>query len=678
MVRNDWGGRDALDGSVEWDKDIDLAVEVNFNRVKFNAIPNGRLPLTGFKDAGTLVKLKRKAYGNGSGRRDYAVFKWKPPGSAEEAKEYNNGSDLIKAVVAQEYVDLGMAPSGAKAIAAATKLKDGAMYALRLGALDPYNQCTIRELAKQMASEGPGLAQLAEELDTGKQRQLEEEQLDAEGAPLAAEEEEEVLDRSMARKQCQTPGCTLEDFHTGAHSFEIAIGKRKRVCPPSYLLPPPPPALAEHREPAKVGCKQCKTPSCTFSVFHKGAHSFEIVLGKRQRVCPPSSLPPPPPPPPAEHREPAKHYNSVSKPGHRAIVVDLAKATPGLIVYLEGPLGDATIEFLRRGVAKERLVPVNWHAQACADCEARTGVPCQKGDIVAVASKIESAVAVLWCDMTGTTVDISAVARVAAYLVVTLNTRGSTQDRTLIAMERETKRAGLKTMSLEKYRGVGGVMNMANGVFQREELARWIPPKDQHGVDPWSLVDTIVPVPLSRWEDAHIPFDHGQYDVRDGCLDAMVRRVTVDCRLDLEYRTISGRFEPDQHRVEDRMPPVTAELVASWNREAAEKRSNREAAEKRSIEKAAAKLFGLYLYQSQCATKAEWGADEQMERREKKSVAVFKENDTMALHAAPLMASRTLIERPTSERHDARLHPETTETVCTHLSTYFLPASSSG
>lgn len=147
-------------------------------------------------------------------------------------------------------------------------------------------------------------------------------------------------------KACKTPGCTLHDFHNGAHSNEI-VSKDKRA------------KRRAHEEGANI--------------------ETSAVLDCRG----------------------LSGYGGLCKTGHREVFVQAALETDGTVAYLEGPDGALTSLLRERGIARHRLAPYNLSSKVCESIEKRfDGIHCICRDICEAAFEAElEEFSVIWFDM---------------------------------------------------------------------------------------------------------------------------------------------------------------------------------------------------------------------------------------------------------------------------------------
>ena len=322
----------------------------------------------------------------------------------------------------------------------------------------------------------------------------------------------------------------------------------------------------------------CKTPLCTKAAFHLG--SCIDVVGKRHRSCVTV---------PVLEKHLNKYDLNLPKQAHRQYLLSTIQDTPDdsrPVLYLEGEEAGCTRFLLANGVAPGRLMPCNMKKSTAHYIQNSTGVKCVKNNIISEAENAPPAkFLTIWFDMTGTDMPLSRVVHAASHIMLTVNTRGCVAhaaERHLITVVKAIP--GAKIQMYGAYRGTGKKLNMvyiffdqkepsyASSAYTEDSDAATSNVKSVQMVSPQmmeigeSAIDWLhVPlrIPLSRWLDAGLAFDHSMYRVSAGAVHATVADVD-EGTLVLKYQTTGGHMMLDQKTFEKMMPPVTPTLAREW------------------------------------------------------------------------------------------------------------------
>lgn len=261
--------------------------------------------------------------------------------------------------------------------------------------------------------------------------------------------------------------------------------------------------------------RKCNTPKCTLSNFHEGLHSFELCKEKRKRTRIDENLTCSP----ITDSSGIASYTSLCKTGQRAVFASACLNSLGKkCVYLEGPDAALTKHLLQIGISKESLVPVNRSVKVADNIEHQfPGLKCFRGDILDLAQGADvEEYGAIWFDMCGGdfgSVGVEELVHCAEYKFYTLSCRQITCSDKLDALCVELVRASEKIVEKTMYTGCGG--KSLNMVFvcskRRVNSARRVqvgtscssqsdeePIKSVGGID----LGTIVFIPMSHWRSS--------------------------------------------------------------------------------------------------------------------------------------------------------------------------------
>ena len=251
-----------------------------------------------------------------------------------------------------------------------------------------------------------------------------------------------------------------------------------------------------------------------------------------------------------------KYDQSVAKAMHRAEVLELYRQSGEKpIVYLDDSAAGATHAFLAAGVPAHRLVPVNFDQEACTAIRDTSGVVPVRADIENFMLKefrlgADDVVkyGVAWLDLQSCTVHLSTLMAslpVAAFVMVTLATRGFQSDQILADTTAKVKRAGGVVIETTRYRGASGRFNMVKLTCARE-VAKSESPAPRMDVDLDALIGQKVYIPRKEWND-----ETGYEDVivENGCFVFKVDR--KHCKKRLALRAISKKRNAEPFELEE-------------------------------------------------------------------------------------------------------------------------------
>lgn len=275
--------------------------------------------------------------------------------------------------------------------------------------------------------------------------------------------------------------------------------------------------------------RMCSTPGCTLNDFHAGAHSNEVVERKQKRkacVLVDSN----------EHPSTVCYdacgiggYGGMCKIGQREMFVYAARETRAPVMYLDGPDAALTALLISRGLPTYQLVPVNNRANVAQNIERICpGVKCKVDNICNIAKNADCCeYGVVWFDMCGVdfgTFEVSDLVHCAVTKFYTLSSRQ------LLACEQQAALCSKLVASHEKiieqtlYTGLSGrVMNMVFVVSKNNGISRRFVAEKRGDSTPRQEVriGTVVEIPLSYWNDQSFlgMYDYKVFgDVRKGSL----------------------------------------------------------------------------------------------------------------------------------------------------------------
>lgn len=158
-------------------------------------------------------------------------------------------------------------------------------------------------------------------------------------------------------------------------------------------------------------------------------------------------------------------YTTPLKITHRATVARLANMdrAKGAIIYLDDASGGGTKFFLKEGIDKSRLVPINYDVGACRQILEKSGVFAVHSDVDDFVLRTSRRVSITWLDLQSTTVKaetLKAAVDTSPFVMLTLSTRAVSPDATMRDVERQVSKFGGQPLETARYRGKGGVMNV--------------------------------------------------------------------------------------------------------------------------------------------------------------------------------------------------------------------------
>lgn len=167
-------------------------------------------------------------------------------------------------------------------------------------------------------------------------------------------------------------------------------------------------------------------------------------------------------------------YDFLVKNTHRAGVLEMhlmcTEKKP--IVYLDDEMGGATEFFLRRGVKKKNLIPVNYAKQAASVITCLHNVRAIHNDITAhMKTMEEDSCSVVWLDFMCRTVDPVAIRhalRIAPYVYITISSRGTDKHAQCNAIGVTVNKYGKFLERPCAYKGKSGIENMLKFVVSRK------------------------------------------------------------------------------------------------------------------------------------------------------------------------------------------------------------------
>ena len=155
-------------------------------------------------------------------------------------------------------------------------------------------------------------------------------------------------------------------------------------------------------------------------------------------------------------------YASPTKVAIRHQILRLALEDKCQVVYLESEDASATTFFLKNGLEKNQLFPVNMDADACKRVRKATGVQCNHADIDNYVKNtlVRTGNTVAWLDYTGNQVkpevlDHCLMWCAVVMVTVTVQHAANVLDNTLCLCQKKGD-----VVHWMKYRGKSNVMNM--------------------------------------------------------------------------------------------------------------------------------------------------------------------------------------------------------------------------
>jgi len=165
-------------------------------------------------------------------------------------------------------------------------------------------------------------------------------------------------------------------------------------------------------------------------------------------------------------------YEFLNKDVQRSVVHSMYKrcATRKPIVFLDDESAGACAFFLREGVPREHVHPVNFFRVHADAITRKSGAACACDDIDSHLTTLsDDSCSVVWLDYMRRTADVEVLRdalRVAPNVCVTLSLRGVERDEHEKRIRKLVKKVGT-LMSLTTYKGKGGVENMLSLIVSR-------------------------------------------------------------------------------------------------------------------------------------------------------------------------------------------------------------------
>lgn len=164
-------------------------------------------------------------------------------------------------------------------------------------------------------------------------------------------------------------------------------------------------------------------------------------------------------------------YEFVNKNTHRATILELYRERSKPIVFLDDESAGASLYFLKNGVPKRDLKPVNFDKKCATSIIDASGLSCICDDVDNCLTELSTdSCSVVWLDYMKRTVTVDALReslRVASYVSVTISLRGIDRVAHLVELRRIVKMAGGAMLQYNVYKGRSGVENMMTFLVSR-------------------------------------------------------------------------------------------------------------------------------------------------------------------------------------------------------------------